>query len=53
MTPKAVRSPAVRIDDMLEAVAGIRETIAGDPIKEVMADRTRQRAIERGFEDHI
>ena len=30
--------------------SGIRGTIAGDTIETVMADWTRQRAVERGFE---
>ena len=50
MNPKAVRSASLRIQDMLDAMAGIRETIGGDAVESLMADWTRQHAVERGFE---
>lgn len=50
MPPKAARSVALRIQDILEAMAGIGSAIAGDDIETVMADWTRHRAVERGFE---
>jgi uncharacterized protein with HEPN domain len=50
MTPREVRSVSLRIQDMLDAMAGIRQAIAGDAIDTVAADWIRQRAVECGFE---
>ena len=50
MAARSVRAPAGRIDDMLEAIAGIAAAIAQDSMEAIMGDWTRRRAVERGFE---
>jgi uncharacterized protein with HEPN domain len=50
MAARKTKSPSGRIDDMLDAMPGIRAADAGDSEDVVASDWVRRRAIERGFE---
>ena len=46
----AAERDLLRIAHMLDAIAGVHATVADEPMEIVMANWTRARAIERGFE---
>jgi uncharacterized protein with HEPN domain len=46
----AVRSPLLRIQDMLESIQGIEEAIAGKTFRDYQRSWLLRSAIERGIE---